>query len=106
MLEPSTVLKESRQLVEGAQIEVEFSKRVAANFLHVEVELSGTFSQMALDSFAAGHIERARRTAAAAKEAYATVHKFLPKLLVHDRESIEAKLATLDALIGKLAAIK
>jgi hypothetical protein len=84
---------------------VEISQRAAADFLNLELGLASTFAQMALNSFAAGHTDKAMRTAAA-REAHSTIRKFLPKLMVPQRKPIEAKLETLDPLIEQLAAIK
>ena len=100
------VLIESRRLVEAAQAEVEFSKRVTADFLNTEVEITATLADIALVSCAAGRLPRARQAAAAAKKGYETIHRFRSKLNDDDREQIEAKLATLDPLIGQLTAIK
>ena len=49
-------------------------------------------------------VRHARKAAAAAREAHGTVHKALAKLTVQQREPIEAKLATLDPMMEKLAA--
>jgi hypothetical protein len=76
------------------------------DFLDVQLALASTFAEMALDSFAAGQVYKARKTAAAAREAYGTVRKVLPKLTVQQREPIEAKLAMLDPLIEQLATIR
>ena len=100
------LLTESRQLIETAQDLLEISQRAVADFLNLELGLASTFAQMALNSFAAGHTDKAMRTAAAAREAHSTIRKFLPKLMVPQRTPIEARLATLDPLIEQLAAIK
>ena len=75
------------------------------DFLIAELELTRTFAQIAFDSFAAGNRDRARRSAAAAQEAFDTVQRFVGKVK-EGREQIELKLATLDPLIGQLPAIK
>jgi hypothetical protein len=105
MIESNEPFTESRQLVETAML-LKSCRRTTADFLNVEVALSATFAQTALNSFAAGKVEKARRRAAAAREALATIRKFLPKLTAHERELVEAKLTTLDSLIEQLAAIK
>jgi hypothetical protein len=96
---------ESRLLIETAQRKLEFSQEMIADFLQTELSLASTFAELALDSFSAGHTDTATRTAAAAKQAYSTVQKFLPKLMVQEREPIEAKLASLDALMERLDTI-
>ena len=65
-----------------------------------ELELTRTFAQIALDSFAAGKRDRASRAAAAAKEGYDTVRKFLGKVKDELRKPIEARLTTLDTLMN------
>ena len=101
------VFAEARRLIGSAQMEVEASQQLIADFLNTECELTATLAQIALDSFAAGHLDRARGTAAAAKEGHDTVLRFRLKLKDDTaREEIEAILVTLDPLIGKLAAIK
>ena len=89
-------------LIETAHRKLEFSQEVIADFLQTELSLASTFAELALDSFSAGHTDTATRTAAAAKQAYATVQKFLPKLTAQEREPIEAKLASLDVLMERL----
>jgi hypothetical protein len=97
---------QSRKVRARAQRQVELSKRVTTDFLNAELELTRTLTTIALNSFADGNHDRARRAAATAKEGYDTVRKFLPKLKDEARKPIEAKLATLDPLIVQLAAIK
>jgi hypothetical protein len=97
---------ESRQLVETAEMTLASCRRTTADFVNVELELSTTFAQTALNSFRAGKVDRARRTAAAAREGHTTIRQFLPKLEAHDRDLVEAKLATLDPLIEQLAEIR
>ena len=67
-----------------------------------------TLAESALASFSAGHLDKAKQSALAAKTAYRAVQKFLPKLEVHgkDREPIAVKLGKLNALIEKLSSIK
>jgi len=96
---------EARRLIEWAQTEAEAgaSQQLMADFLNLECELAATLAQIALDSFAAGHVDRARGTAAAAKEGYETVLRF--RLRLKDdgaREQIESILVALDPLIGKV----
>ena len=100
------VFAEAHQLIASAQTEAEESQRLLADFLKTECELSATLAQIALDSFAAGHVDRARGTAAAAKEAHETVLRFRLRLKDGTREQIESILVALDPLMGKLAAIK
>ena len=93
---------EARRLIEWAQTEAGTShQQWMADFLNLECELAATLAQIALDSFAAGHIDRARGTAAAAKEGHETVLRF--RLRLKDdgaREQIESILVVLDPLIG------
>jgi hypothetical protein len=106
MIESNELFTESRMLAETAETLLESCRRTTADFLNVELELSTTFAQMALDSFAAGKVDKARRTADATREGLATIHKFMPRLTAHDRELVEAKLATLEPLIEQLADIR
>ena len=99
------VFAEAHHLIASAQTEVEEPQRLIADFLKTECELSATLAQIALDSFAAGHVDRARGTAAAAKEAHETVLRFRLRLKDGTREQIESILGALDPLIGKLALI-
>ena len=91
MIESNEVFAES---LETAETLLESCRKTSAEFLNVELELSTTFAQTALNSFAAGRVEKARRSAAAVSEALATVRKFLPKLTTHERQVVDAKLAT------------
>ena len=95
-----TYSNQSRKLTARAQRQIERSREVTRDFLIAELELSRTFAQIALDSFAAGNRKRANRAAAAAQEAFDTVRKFIGKVKDEEREPIESKLATLDPLIG------
>jgi len=98
---------EARRLIEWAQTEAEAgaSQQLMADFLNLECELAATLAQIALDSFAAGHVDRG--TAAAAKEGHETVLRL--RLRLKDdgaREQIESILVALDPLIGKLEKIR
>jgi hypothetical protein len=75
-----TYSNQSRKLTARAQRQIETSREVTSDFLMAEVELSKTFAQIALDSFAAGNQERASRAASMAKEGYDVVRKFLGKV--------------------------
>jgi hypothetical protein len=70
-----------------------------------ELEQARALAKVALDAFATGNVERARLTAAMAKEGYDSVRNFLAKVKEEVRKPIEARLVTLDPLIGQLAAI-
>ena len=61
------VFAEARRLIGSAQMEVEASQQLIADFLNTECELTATLAQIALDPFAAGHLDRARGTAAVGK---------------------------------------
>ena len=62
MIESNEIFTESRQLVETATTLLKSCQRTTAGFLKVEVALSATFAQTALNSFAAGNVEKARRS--------------------------------------------
>jgi hypothetical protein len=100
-----TYLTQSRKLIRKVQRQVRLSRRVTTNFLIAELEQARALANVALDAFATGNRNRARLTAAMAKEGYDNVRKFLAKVKDEVRKPIEARLATLDALIGQLAAI-
>ena len=106
MIESNDPVTESRRLLEESEIILESCRRTIADFLNVELKLSTTFAQTALNSFAAGKIEKARRTRAAAFEARATIRKLLPRLTADERQVVEAKLATSEPLFEQLAEIK
>ena len=98
-----TYLTQSRKLIRKVHRQVRLSRRVTTNFLIAELEQARALANVALDAFATGN--RARLTAAMAKEGYDSVRKFLARVKDEVRKPIEARLATLDPLIGQLAAI-
>jgi hypothetical protein len=67
-----------------------------------------TFAERSLSLFSARHFEKAKQNASAAKAAYQSIQKLLPRLRVKEdeREQIEATLADLVPLIEKLSAIR
>ena len=91
---------QSQKLRATAQRQIELSGKVTRDFLLAEVELSRTFAKIAIDSWAAGNCDRARRAAASATEAYATVREFLGKVKDEVRRPIETRLGTLDPLMS------
>ena len=84
------------------------SNRNGIHFVNTELDLGMTFAERALISFSAGHLDKAKQSALAAKTAYRAIQKFLPKLDVQgkEREGITMKLAKLTHLIEKLSVIK
>ena len=100
-----TYLTQSRKLIRKVQRQVRLSRRVTTNFLIAELEQARALANVALDAFATGNRNRARLTAAMAKEGYDSVRKFLARVKDEVRKPIEARLATLDPLIGQLVAI-
>ena len=77
------------------------------DFLIAELEQARALAKVALDAFASGKRERARLTAAMAKEGYYSVCEFLTKVKDEVRKPVEARLVTMfmEPLIGQLAAI-
>ena len=102
------LLREAHELLDTARMLNDDSKRNGVSFVNTELDLSITFAERALASFSAGHLDKAKQSALAAKAAYRAVQKFLPKLEVHgkDREPIAVKLGKVTSLIEKLSAIK
>jgi len=101
LIEAHRVLDKARRLNDD-------SRRNGVDFVNTELDLSRTFGESALASFSAGHLDKAKQSALAAKTAYRAVQKFLPKLEVHgkEREPIAVKLGKVISLIEKLSAIK
>lgn len=102
------LLRESDQQVKAAKTAIEDSSKTGMHFVNLELDLSLTFAERALASFSAGRLDKAQRSASAAKEAYRSARKFFPNLKVEprQRELIEAKLAQLEGVIGKLSVVK
>ena len=77
-------------------------------FLNTELEISRRFAEKALAAFSAGDVDKAKKSALAAKTAYRAVHKFLPRLAVipsQERELVTLELGKLTPLIDKLSTI-
>ena len=102
------LLIEAHRVLDKARMLNDDSKRNGVDFVNTELDVSMTLAEGALASFSAGHLDKAKQSALAAKTAYRAVQKFLPKLEVHgkDREPIAVKLGKLNALIEKLSSIK
>jgi hypothetical protein len=102
------LLTEAYRLLGKARILTDDSNRNGLHFVNTELDLGMTFAESALTSFSAGHLDRAKQSAVAAKASYRAVRKFLPKLEVQgkEREGIAVKLGKLTHLIEKLSAIK
>jgi hypothetical protein len=102
------LLRESDRQVKAAKTAIEDSSKTGMHFVDLELDLSRTFAERALASFSAGRIYKAKRSASAAKEAYRSARKFFHKLSVTagERKQMQAKLAELEGLIGKLSVVK
>ena len=102
------LLIEAHRVLDKARMLNDDSKRNGIDFVNTELDLSTKLAESALASFSAGHLDKAKQSALAAKTAYRTVQKFLPKLEVHgkDREPIAVKLGKLISLIEMLSGIK
>jgi NAD dependent epimerase/dehydratase family enzyme len=100
-----TYLTQSRKLIAKAQKQVRLSRKVTTNFLIADLEQVRALAKVALNAFATGNRQTARLTSAMAKEGYDSVRNFLARVKDEARKPIEARLATLDPLIGQLAAI-
>ena len=102
------LLTKAYQILAKSRTLTDDSKRNGVDFVNKELDLSMTLAERALASFSAGHPDKAKESALAAKAAYRAVQKFLPNLQVQgkERESIAVKLGKLTPLIEKLSAIK
>ena len=102
------LLSEAYQLLDTARMLNADSERNGLEFVNTELDLSRTFAATAIGSLSAGHVNKAKQSALAAKAAYRAVQKFLPKLSVkgEQRERIAVKLANLAPLIKKLSEIR
>ena len=102
------LLTEAYRVLDTARKLNDESKRNGVDFINTELDLSVTFAERALTSFSAGHVEKAKQNASAAKAAYQAIQKLLPRLRVEreEREHIDATLAELAPLIEKWSAIK
>jgi hypothetical protein len=102
------LLTEAHRVLDEARMVNDDAKRNGIDFVNTELDLGMTFAESALTSFSAGHLDKAKQSALAAKAAYRAVRKFLPKLEVQgkEREGIAVKLGKLTYVIEKLSAIK
>jgi hypothetical protein len=102
------LLMEACRVFDTARMLTDDAKRNGVDFVTTELDLSMTFAERALASFSAGHPDKAKESALAAKAAYRAVRKFLPKLGVEgrQRELIAVKLRKLTPLIEKLSEIR
>src|SRR5687768_12053821 len=102
------LLIEAHRVLDKARMLNDDSNTVGLEFVNTELDLSRTLAEKALASFSAGHPDKAKQSAVAAKAAYRAVQKFLPKLLVKgkQREMIVANLGQLTPLIEKLSEIR
>ena len=102
-----TYLTQSRNLRAKAQRQIERSREVTRDLLIAQLEQARALAKIALDAFATGKRERARQTAAMAKEGYYGVCEFLTRVKDEVRKPVEARLVAMfmDPLIGQLAAI-
>jgi hypothetical protein len=100
------LLSEAYQLLDTARM-LNASDKNRLEFVNTQLELSRAFAERALAVSSAGDVHKAKQSALAAKAAYRSVQKSLPKLLVkgEQRESIVMKLGNLTPLIEKLSAI-
>ena len=73
LIEAHRVLDKARRLNDD-------SRRNGVDFVNTELDLSRTFGESALASFSAGHLDKAKQSALAAKAAYRAIQKFLPRL--------------------------
>ena len=104
MIDSSQLLNQSLLQIERARALIDDSKRACLQFVNTELDLGRTFAESALASFSAGSIERAKASSMAAKKAHEAALKYL-ELVDAEAETlrvIEAKLAELEMLIGKL----
>jgi hypothetical protein len=101
------LLTATHRLLDTARALSDDSNRNGVDFVNTELDLSITFAERALASFSAGHLDKAKQSALAAKAAYRAIQKFLPRLEVQEEEpeSIAVKLGKLTPLIEKLSAI-
>ena len=102
------VLRESDRQVKAANTLIEVLAKTSMDFVDLELDLSLTFAERALASFSAGRLDQAKRSASAAKHGHRTARKFFPRLKVEprQRELMQAKLAKLEVVIGKLSVVK
>ena len=106
MIESSERLNRSHQETEPARTRIEDSKRIAFKFVNTELDLCRTFAESALASVSAGRVDRAEGSAWTAREAYKTAQKFLRITEGEQMRLLEAKLADVEVLLGKLSGIK
>jgi hypothetical protein len=97
-----------RPASESRRTVIEDSAKTGMHFVNLELDLSLTFAERALASFSAGRLDKAKRSASAAHEAYRSARKFFHKLSVTagQRKQMQAKLAKLEVVIGKLSVVK
>jgi hypothetical protein len=102
------LLRESDRQVKAAKTAIEDSSKTGMHFVNLELDLSLAFAERALASFSAGRLDKAKRSASAAKEAYRSARKFFHKLSVTagERKQMQGKLAQLEGVMGKLSGVK
>ena len=108
MIDSSELLIQSRQEIETATALIDDSKRIALQFVDTEMDLCRTFAESALASLSARRVAKAKQSALASREAYKAAQKLLRMADAEgeQRRLIEAKLAELEALLGKFSGIK
>ena len=74
--------------------------------MNTELDLCRTFAESALASVSAGRVDRAEGSAWTAREAYKAAQKFLRITEGEQMRLLEAKLADVEVLLGKLSGIK
>ena len=101
-------LTEAQKLLDTARRLNDDANANGLEFVNTELDLSRTFAEKALASFSAGHVDKAKQSALAAKAAYRAVQRALPRLFVkgEQRELIVGELGNLASLIQKLSAIR
>jgi hypothetical protein len=102
------LLRESDRQVKAAKTAIEDSSKTGMHFVNLELDLSLAFAERALASFSVGRLDKAKRSASAAKEASRSALKFFHKLSVTagERKQMQAKLAQLEGVMGKLSGVK
>ena len=100
-------LTQAHQLLDTARALNAQANANGLEFINTELDLSRTFAEKALASFSAGHVDKAKQSALAAKAAYRAVERALPRLLVkgEQRALIVGQVGDLGPLIEKLSAI-
>src|SRR4026207_1539305 len=101
-------VQQAHQLLNTARVLNDEANRTGLVFVNRQLETSKEFAQIALAAFSAGERGDAKQAAAAAKTAYRTVQRCLPKLLVQggQRDLVVRKLRTVTPLIEELSTTK